>query len=250
MSNIQSIERAFAILRVIASHEHGLGVTAISQNTALPKSTVSRILTTLDNEGAVARTADGRFTLGDGLIELVGSLPNTRTLRTLARPILQALADHTGENVALVQPDGLHVHYIDHVQGEHVVRVRDWTGERLPLHVTSAGKVFLAHWHEADLERFLARPLARFTRHTITEPAKMRAELARVRQQGYATIHEEQNDAVSGLAAPVYGRDGAVIAALNIYGPTFRFDGPATHARLVELTLDSAAELSAKLQSL
>ena len=105
MSSVQSIERAFAILDVLAASKEGLGVTEISKRVSLPKSTVSRLLGTLEGLTAVERypTRD-RFRIGGGVISLVMQVPFSQRLATLARPFLQELAEQLGEDVALCLP--------------------------------------------------------------------------------------------------------------------------------------------------
>ncbi|HEX9923524.1 MAG TPA: helix-turn-helix domain-containing protein, partial [Anaerolineae bacterium] len=130
---VQSIKRAFAILQAVAEHPDGIGVTALADEVGLHKSTVSRLLSTLEGLEAVKRRpqAEG-FAIGDGILALISQMPYPRQLMALVRPYLLELAEATGESVGLSVPDGDDVHYIDQVQSEHHVQVRDWTGQRFP----------------------------------------------------------------------------------------------------------------------
>ena len=175
MSKIQSIERAFSILEAIATQPTGVGVTDIAAVVDLPKSTVSRILATLTAVNAVERLPNNAgFQLGQAIHELAFNIPYSQQLITIVRPHLQELADSTGEAVSFCLPDGELVHYVDQVQSQHQVQVRNWTGSRFPMHALSAGKVFLAGWSEGMLDAYLKRPLAKQTPYTLTDPAALR----------------------------------------------------------------------------
>jgi DNA-binding IclR family transcriptional regulator len=246
MSTIRAIDRAFSILRLVAHHPEGVGVTVIAQAIELPKSTTSRILSTLERWEAVARTGDNRFQIGPELVRLVGQRPFSQNLSTLARPVLQEIADMTGEAVALCILDELQVYHLDHVQSQQAVRVRDWTGERTPLHISSAGKIFLAYGNSNLVETYLERPLSRYTGRTITSPDILRAQLPQIRRQGYAVSDEEFDDGVLGFAVPVLDSHGNVIAAINLYGPKFRIQDNEKRQQVVEILLAGAAELTKK----
>ena len=218
------LERAFGILQVIADAPSGVGVMTVARQMELPKSTVSRILVGLEAQGAVARSAENQFTIGRTITQLAAQQSFTQSLAALARPILQQLAEETGETVAICVLDGLQSYYLDHVQSrQHAVQVRDWKGEHVPLHATSSGKVFLA-WGSAELvNSALAKPLERSTEKTVVSAEKIRAELIQIRAQGFSISDEEFADDIYGFAVPILVSDYSVIAALNLYGPTYRF---------------------------
>ena len=132
------------ILREVSLAPNGIGVNAIADKLGLPKSTTSRILGTLEDWNVVERTADKRFEIGPGLIRLVEKRPFAATLQALARPVLETIAARTEEAVLLVILDGLSAYYLDHVPSTQAVQVRDWSGEHVPLNLTSGGKLLLA----------------------------------------------------------------------------------------------------------
>ena len=218
------LERAFGILQMVADAQDGVGVSAVAAQMGLPKSTVSRILVGLEAQGAVARSAENQFTIGNTIVQLAAQQSFTQSLAALARPILQQLAEETGETVAICVLDGLQSYYLDHVQSrQHAVQVRDWKGEHVPLHATSSGKVLLA-WGSAELvDSALAKPLQQNTARTITSAQTLRQELDRIRAQGVAVSDEEFVDDIYGFAVPILAADQTMIAALNLYGPTYRF---------------------------
>ena len=249
MSGIQSIERAFSILEVVATHSTRVGVTDIAALVGLPKSTVSRILTTLTAVNAIERLPnnDG-FQLGQTIRTLALNIPYSQQLITIARPQLIELAEFTGEAVGLCVPDGDQVHYIDQVQSQHQVQVRDWTGSRFPMHVVSAGKVFLAHWSEETLEVYLKRPLAKQTSRTLTDHTVLRQRLTQVRQQGYDWTYEEFAEGLNAVSAPIHDPSGQIIAAINIYGPAFRFPPAEYKTEITQLLLTCTQKFFARLR--
>lgn len=247
MSTIRAVDRSFAILDIIASHPQGMGVNAIARAADLPNSTVSRILSTLEMWEVVSRTEDNLFQIGPGLVRLVGQQSFTQNLTALARPVMQDIAETTGEAVALCVLDNMQTYYLDHVQSSQTIQVRDWTGEHLPLHVAAPGKVFLAYATPSFIENVLKEPLARFAARTITAPEQLRTQLAHIRAQGFAVSDEEFADGVLGLGVPIKDKGGSVIAAFNLYGPKFRLEDATRQQEIVAVLQRRAAALEEKL---
>jgi DNA-binding IclR family transcriptional regulator len=248
MSNVQSIERAFAILETVAAHPEGLGVTEIAHHVDLPKSTVSRLLATLEGVAAVERvSAHEGFQVGAGIIALAAKVPYPRHLVTIARPYLLELAQATGETVNLCLPDGDQAHYVDQVNSQYHIQIQDWTGFRFPLHVVSSGKIFLAYWSKNILEQYLNRHLHSFTPKTIIDPYELRQELITIREQGYAWAVGESEEEVVGLAAPVRDKTGQVMASICVGGPAFRFPPEGKSDDMVRLTVDMANKISNRI---
>lgn len=251
LSSLQLVERVFAVLRVIAAAAEGAGVTQIAQQTSLPKSTVSRICATLEQLALVTRMPDkdpaGRgFTIGPSLVALVANVPHTATLATIAQPYLQALQEAVGETVALTLPEGDNAYVVSQITSQQAIQVRDWTGIRLPMYLQSTGRVFLAARSDEALDRYLAQPLLPYTNKTICDPAQLRQILAQVREQGYAWVVEEFEEGLSALAAPVRNAAGQVIAAVNVFGPTFRFPAASRQAEITRLILQTAQQIGAQ----
>lgn len=249
MTTVQSIERAFSILEAVASYPNGLGVTDIARQVALPKSTVARLVATLESLDAVERLPDSEgFRLGPGILSMALQVPYRRHLIALTRPTLLSLAEATGEAVSLCLPDGHRVHYVDQVQSQHHIQVRDWTGCRFPIHVVSPGKLFMAYWDTAVLNRYLSRPLERFTPGTITDADVLRQQMAQIRARGVVWTINEFEEGLAGVAAPIHDKTGQIVAALNIYGPTFRFPA-GNQAQITELITAAGRSISTRLQT-
>lgn len=251
MAGIQSITRAFEILRAVADQSDGRALADIARAVDLPKSTVSRMLATLETIGAVERVAqpDG-FRIGAEIVALAAQVAYPRSLAAIAHPYLQELAQAAGETVSLGVPDGDQVYYIDQVDSWRNLRLKDWTGHRLPLYATSDGKLYLAHMPAEALEHYLSHPLHPHSQQTITDPELLRQELAQVRRQGYAWNHREYDPDIVSLAAPIWDAGGQLVASICMFGPFFRFPPADRCEEIVQLTLTVAQKISHRLQSL
>jgi DNA-binding IclR family transcriptional regulator len=242
MSTVQSIDRAFAVLRSLTSGP--AGVTQLAEQVELPKSTVSRLLSTLEELGVVEQViAGGNYRIGPGLIEIATAVMPGRSLVAAARPHLVELARRTGEAAGLSVPDGRMAHYVDQADSANQVQVRDWTGERIVMHAVSSGLVFLAWAEPSFVDAYLRGPLQAFTSRTITDPATLRRRLAEIREVGYAWIYEEFADGANSVAAPIRNQRGDVIAAIHSHGPAHRFPGTRSADEVGALVVASADRL-------
>ena len=247
MSSIQSVKRAFDVLGSLG--DGPLGVTEVADRAGLPKSTAARVLATLVGEGAVEQVpGDTSYRLGPRLITLAAGFSLTRSLAAIARPTLIDLAESSGEAAGLAMPDGDLVHYIDQVDTVQPVLVRDWTGARIPLHAVSSGQVLLAFRTPAAIERFLERPMERFTDRTLTDADAVRERLREVRRQGYIWAMDEFEAGISSIAAPIADASGEVIAAVHVHGPSYRFPAEGSKADLAQQVLAGAARIAAGLR--
>lgn len=238
MSTVQSIERAFVVLRALSGGP--AGVTDIADRVGLPKSTVSRMLSTLEELGAVEQiSAGGDYRIGWTMLELAASARPGRSLISVARPHLVELNRRTGESAGLSIPDGLEMLYLDQVNPDAELQVRDWTGQRIPMHAVPSGQVVLAS-DEAIATQVMAAPMQRFTSHTLTTAASLRRRLADVRDAGYALAIEEFADGLNSIAAPVRNAEGRVVAALHVYGPADRVPGDRPVDELGALVREAA----------
>ncbi len=247
MSSVQSIRRAFDVLGALAGGP--LGVTEVADRAGLPKSTAARLLTTLAREGAVEQVpGDTRYRLGPRLATLAAGLTPVRSLAAVAHPVLIGLAATAGEAAGLSVPDGDLVHYIDQVDTPNPVSVRDWTGSRVPMHAVSSGQVLLAFRPPAALERYLERPLERFTARTITDPDTLRERLRAIRRDGYAWVCEEFDEGINSVAAPIADTSGEVVAAVHLHGPSYRFPTAGTDASVGDGVVGAAARIARSLR--
>ena len=238
-SNIQSVERAFAVLRAIGLHGQAVQLGVIAEETGLPKSTVSRLLGTMVGVGAVEKVAAGEYSIGGELRAIVRPAVGPADLIGIAAPYLRELVDEFGEDVGLAIPDGKWALYIDQVQSPQPVQVQDWTGERFALHTTAAGYVFLAAMSDTDRTAYLLGPLERSSPATEIDPTRLGQLIDTASRRGHAWTFEAWSEGINGSAAPVRSAGGAVVAALNLFGPAYRFPGESDQdevgSRLVEV---------------
>jgi DNA-binding IclR family transcriptional regulator len=243
---IHSVSRAVVLLELLAEHGE-LGVTELGRRLEVHKATASRLVGTLADGGLVERNpATDKFRLGAGVIHLAGAAMAGLDLVHRARPFLEDLAERTEETVNLGVFDGDSVVYVDQIAGTRAIVSASWVGRRTPLHCTSNGKVLLAHLPDADRERALAAPLEPRTKHTVTDPNVLRAQLLEVRVRGYAQTLEELEEGLNAIAAPVRDASGDVIAAVSVAGPAFRMRA-ADLRRIAPMTVDAAAAISRRM---
>src|SRR5882762_6746723 len=196
--SVQSVDRAFAVLRQVASTPGG--ISDVARAVDLPVSTVARLLGTLESLGAVKRIGDSvTYGIGAGIRELTDATEASATLVDRARPVLAELVARTGETSGLSVIEDGEVVYLDHVETANEVTLRDWTGTRLPPHVVSSGLVLLAAEPAKAVGAYLARPLARMTERTITQPARIRRRLANIRRAGYVWTKGEFDDGITSV---------------------------------------------------
>lgn len=246
MSGVQSIERAFALLRALAVGP--AGVTELAERAELPKSTVSRLLAALESEGAVDQVeSGGEYRLGNTLADLAGMAAPGYNLVTAARPHLMELTNLTGESSGLSILDEGAVYYLDHVEAEEEVMVRSWTGERIPLHLVPSGLALLAGESSTSLDMHLRRELQRSTKNSVIAPDAIRARVDEVRRQGYVWFHQEFDESICSVASPVWAQDRSVVAAIHVHGPAYRFPGDSDECEIGRLVHETAQRLAGQL---
>ena len=236
---VQSLERAFAILDEVA--QRPAGVTAIAERVRLPKSTVARLLATLEELDAVERFDGARWRIGPGVSALSSAVSLERSLISIARPFLTELVTELGEDAGLGLPDGNEILYVDQVESDNPVQVRDWKGTRAPMHAVPSGLVLLAEWPEDALQAYLGGELTVLTRHTMTETSRLRKRLAEVRTLGYAWGLEEFAEGIDSVAAPVRDARGKAVAALHVHGPAYRFPSPGEEEQIAAQVVRAAS---------
>ena len=246
-SSVQSIERAMAILKAFSTEKEEMGVTELSRQLDLHKSTVSRLLASLQREGLVEENAVTRkYRLGMALVTLGGLVLQRLDVAQTARPLMAALSDTTQETVIVAIIDGYEAVNVAQIPSPQIVKHIEWIGRRTPLHPTAAGKVLLAYLPADGQEDFIARGLPRYTPNTITAPDLLCQELERVREQGFATCREEFEVGLNTIAAPIYDHTGDVVAAVSVSGPAVRLS-PERFPSLTEHVLHTARTLSGQL---
>ncbi|ADQ06242.1 transcriptional regulator, IclR family [Caldicellulosiruptor hydrothermalis 108] len=224
MSNIQVLERAINILELLGEKPKGIGISEISRELNLPKSTVHRILDTLLQKGYVEKNMENdKYKLGLRIVELSNKILSNMELRNEAHPYLEELMNYSNEVVHLcVLRDGEMV-YIDKVECPNPIRLYSQIGRRVPVHCTAVGKATLAFLPREEVISILQRKgMSRRTKNTITDMQKLLNQLEEIRELGYAVDDVENEEGVRGIGAPVFNYTGRVVAAISIAGPVSR----------------------------
>ncbi len=243
----QSVSRAIALLKCFDDAAPEWTLSDLAQKVGLTKATAHRLLAALESEGLIVRSAQtGGYRLGPALIVLGGSAMRSNSLRSVSRPLLEALAEATGETVTLEVPAGGEVVILDEVSSRYLLGMSQDVGARFPAHATATGKLLLSALEPAALRQALVLPLRRYGPCTVTSLDALRADLEQIRAQGYALTQDELEAGFAAVAAPVHDHTGALVAALSLGGPTTRLHGDTlTHA--IHRTRQAADQVSRRM---
>ena len=246
--SVRALDKALKVLEHLSLQERDLDLATMTREMRMPKTTLLRLLNTLQQHNFVHQDEQTRrFRLGWALIYLGRAAAMRFDLVGFIHPYLEKLSRDSGETANLVFLDRDRAVYVDQVVSDNIIRGVPAVGAPLGLHCTAAGKVLLSRLPEARLEEMLRDlRLERLTERTITEPAVLRREIALARERGYAIDDEETEPGGRCVSAPVMGKEGAVVAAVSVMGPTNRVN-PDTLPRLSALVLQSARDISAAL---
>jgi DNA-binding IclR family transcriptional regulator len=218
-----SVERAFGLLdRIAAAGPEGISLGQLAGEVQTAKSTTHRYVSTLIELGALRRDALGRLHLGLKLIELAGALLGSEDLPSVADPILKDLVATTGETVHLGVPSDGDVVYIAKVESPQSVRLVSRIGARVPMYSSAMGKALLTAFDPEQLELLLARPREPRTDNTLIAESDLRAELERVREQGFAIDDEENEAGVRCIGAAIVDARRQPIGAISVSAPAAR----------------------------
>ena len=224
-SGLKVLDRAFAVLTLFTVERPAWNLSEIAAAVELPVATAHRILGVLVHHRFLARDEETkRFRLGTAALDLGLRARSAVTMREVALTPLKRLAVETGETAILTVPDEFHGESIcvARVESTQPLRLALQPGRREPLHSGAMQRILLAHMREDDVERLLSRPLRRLCVNTITDRHRLRAELARVRDLGYAISFEETDVGIWGLSVPLLDHSGYAVAGVGIVGPIAR----------------------------
>jgi DNA-binding IclR family transcriptional regulator len=217
------VSRAVAVLDAFDERHRRLTLTELARRADLPLPTTHRLVGELTAHGALARAPSGEYVIGRRIWSLGLLAPMQTGLREIASPFLQDLYAATLATINLAVREGTEVLYLDRLSGKRSVPVVSKVGSRLPMYSTGVGKVLLAHAPE-DVQAQVLSSLRRITPYTITQPARLEAQLARVLTDNYATTVEEMTLGACSVAVPIRRGDEEVVAALGIVVPSLKRD--------------------------
>ncbi|MDL4773295.1 IclR family transcriptional regulator [Actinomadura xylanilytica] len=237
---VRSLERTFELLEHLADAGGEMALSELTEVSGLPMPTIYRLMRTLVNQGYVRQEPSKRYALGPRLIRLGESA--SRLLGSLARPALTRLVDEVGETANMAILEGDEAMYVAQVPSRHSMRMFTEVGRRVLPHCTGVGKALLAQLPEQRVRALLDRTgMPARTSRTFTAPGALMAELARIREQGYALDDEEQEIGVRCVAVPLPG--APALAALSVSGPSARLRAQ-TVAEVVPILLNVAEGFS------
>jgi IclR family transcriptional regulator, acetate operon repressor len=220
-SPVGSVDRALLILQEIGKHSRGVTLDELATRLGLPKSSLHRLLSALKHRGFAAQPEpSGPYFLGTEMLATAFRFYETMDLRTIVHPLLLRLSDEFSETVHMAVLDGAEVVYLDKVEAVRSITMTSVVGGRNAAHCTGVGKALLAWTYPTDeairawAERY--GPITARTRSTITNPAKLAAHLAQIRERGYALDLEENEPGVRCVAAPVFMGKTAPVAAVSV----------------------------------
>ena len=244
---MKSVTRSLRMLEAVAQHQP-VTVGELTKLFELPKSTVQRTLVTLAEAGWLRanRKDTTRWEIGARVLAVRPAALQGSSLYAAAREPMVRLRDTVNETIHLCVPDAPQcMVVVDRVDCDRAVRTYHAIGDTSPLHATATGHAVLAHLPDADIDEIVARGLESYCDSTPTDPAELRAELRRVRENRYAVNRNQYLAGVCAIAAPVLDGDGSPLAAVAVSLPDSRFS-PARLPELGRLVADTAAEITTR----
>lgn len=211
----ERLSRLFDVLELLVTHQQGMSVTEISKRLSLPISSAHNLLQRLVAADVVVASEGPRYSVGTRLVRLGIRTVDGLEIGAVARRHLQDLARSVGDDVYLAVRLGNRVVYVERVPGTRPVTVDIRLGQALFLHATSVGKLFAAAYPQLE-KRMMAGERPQLTSHTITDSDELRADLDKIRAQGYAVSLEESIVGIVGLATPIMNASDELTAALHI----------------------------------
>jgi DNA-binding IclR family transcriptional regulator len=246
---IQAVSHALDLLEQFHGEVDELGVTELSKRLKLHKNNVFRLLATLESRGYIEQNrATENYRLGLKSLELGQTFIKQMGLLRQAKPILEKLVGACNEtSYVAIFKDG-YIVYLDVVETDLTVRVVSRVGSRLPAYCTASGKVHLAHMSDEEVESLLpAKELKAYTPNTVVDRDKLKQELRKVADAGYAIDDEEVDIGVRCIAAPIRDYTRRIVGAVSISGPAMRFSDERLEKELIPLAIQAGEELSTRL---
>lgn len=241
-----TVIKTMDILNLFVDHAQ-MSLSELMKKTNMPRTSLLRMLTSLEEIGFLRRDAMGNYELGLSFLQFGQLVAERMDIRAIALPVMRQLQLDADEAVNLIITDGQEALYIEKIDTSHQVKVYTRIGRRAPLYGGACPRILLAFMPEADRERYLEETaLISYAQGTILGKEELRRELEEVRRLGYAVSHGELRDFTSAVAAPIYDQHGQVIASLSLAGLTERFKGERLQL-LIDLVRAAAREISTRL---
>lgn len=235
------------MIRALSAPGAGRTVADVARDSGLTRASARRFLLTLEDLGYV-RSDERRFSLTPRVLELGYAFLSSLTLPQIAQPHLRELVERVHESSSVSVLDGTDVVYVAREPTQRIMTVAISVGTRFPAYATSMGRVLLAGCSDAALDGFLARAeLRKLTAATVTDPVRLRREIERVREQGWALVDQELEDGLRSVAVPLRSPSGEVVAAMNLSTHASRRTPTAIRRELLPQLRDAAAAIERDL---
>jgi DNA-binding IclR family transcriptional regulator len=227
------VTRALALLRALGRFPDGATTAELARAAGLAPATAGRLLTTLSDDAFIARTGVG-WVVGPELVRVAARADPHRGLINRTRPLLERLAAKAGEAAMLAIPrPGPQIEILAQADGPRLLGLTNWVGRPIDMHASAAGKIALAELADDELIAWIRRERPRrLTPHTLTSRKELTAELAGVRERGWATLEHESEIGLGSIALGIRDGTGALAAIIGFSGPVERLDVPASLALL------------------
>ncbi len=243
----QTLKQAMDVLWAFTLDNPTWGVNELGRSLDLHKSTVSRLLATMEERRLVLKEPiTEKYRLGLGILDLAGVVLGQMDLRQVSAPLLRQLAISTRETVSLAILDGAELVSIEHLPSPEPIKYLGGIGQRRPAHCSSGGKAILAYSTPAAVDFVVASGLRKYTRTTLTTRKALLRDLEETRARGYAVNRGEFTEVLNAAAAPIWDNSGTVVAAISVAGPAYRLNGE-TLRHSGERAKATAAEISRRL---
>ena len=245
VKNVRGSMRHLLILEEVARVGVPVTPTEINRSIGLPKQTLHRLFASLEEEGFLQREHDGRsFSPGPRLRAIATGVMSSTRVRAARLAVMNALARDVGETCNLVLPGRHAMIYLDRVETDWPLRIQLPIGTEVPFHCTASGKLYLSSLSDRRLQRILnAGGFEKKTKHSITNPVELTAEIGRVRNQGFSQDNEEFIEGMIALAVAVNDTGGRMVCSLAFHAPTPRMSLDMAYTHLNRLR-QAADELS------
>ena len=245
--HVQSLERGLAVIRAFDARHPELTLSEVARICDLTRAAARRFLLTLADLGYV-RTDGRMFSLTPRVLELGYAFLSSLSLPEVAEPHLERLVAEVHESSSVSVLDGDDIVYVARVPTSRIMTVAINVGTRFPAYATSMGRVLVASLAEEEVEAYLGRVrLGRLTNRTVSSVAALRAELRKVRAQGYAIVDQELEEGLRSIAAPIRDRTGTVVGAVNVSVQASRASMESMRRELLPPLLAATARIDADL---
>ena len=242
---IPVIDRMMELLRALEQRDSGMTISDLIGVLGQPRTTVYRILNTLQHHDMVRRDDAGAYHLGARLLTIashVASRASDVDLAAIAQPFIDKLAAELGDGVKLSVIDNEGILVLAASQGRREYALTVAPGQRMPIHAGAASKLLLAYLEPEEQDRWISKPLSAFTSRTVTDPKRLRSELARIRRLGWAQDKGENAPSIHAYAAPIFTKAGKMVGAVSV--PFLSGTEPARMEIIRMAAIETAAAIS------